>query len=238
VTVHPCAVVALGYENGLHLLRVAPATRGLYVSEPTEILTTASQIVGVRLQRSENRLHLAWAEETSCLEIYDSRLFYANADLKGEHWSAPRCLSETAVISTINLLADRGEVFVGWSDHRFRQGEYEYALNQAKAFVVRSRDDGDTFGRPRILNEPYRNEDNAALLYLAPAGEDLIVFWAKLREGIVDNTWQHGLLDRDLTTVREWGPISGQELADAYHKRVAGGLRVTARALPESPWAD
>ncbi|MHC4415250.1 MAG: hypothetical protein ACYS0G_08200 [Planctomycetota bacterium] len=238
VTVHASAVVALGYEKGLRLLTVAPATRGLYVSEPIEILTAESQIVGVRLQRSEDRLHLAWAEETSCLDIFDSRLYYVNADLYGERWSAPRCLSETAVISTINLLADRGEVFVGWSDHRFREGDGEYALNQAKAFVVRSRDDGDTFGRPRMLNNPYQDEDNAALLYLAPAGEDLVVFWARLRDGVVGNTWQHGLLDRDLTTLREWGPITGQEIADVYHQRVAGGLRATARAMPESPWSD
>jgi hypothetical protein len=232
------AQVALGFERRLLLMEVAPTTRGMYASEPTEILTPGDPIVGVRLQRSENRLHLLWAEDPLGAHYLDSRLFYASADLRGRNWSKPRCLSETAVIGMINLVTDRGEVFVGWTDHRFREGEGEWALNQAKAFIVRSPDDGDTFGHPVMLNEPADNEDNAALLYIAPAGEDLIVFWAKIRDGLVGNTWQHGILDRDLTTLRDWGPISGQEIVDAYRKRLFKYLSANVRATPESPYAD
>ena len=46
------------------------------------------------------------------------------------------------------------------------------------------------------------------------------------------------LLKNMILTLRHRGPISGQEIADAYHKRVAGQLRGTTWVMQESPWAD
>jgi hypothetical protein len=213
-------------------------TSGIHGGDPVKIHAASNDIMGVRLQRSEDRLHVVWLEETPGMWIYDARLYYMHGDLHGENWSVPRCLSETAVISLVNLLADDGEVFVAWSDHRFRTGDFSYPSNEAKAFVQHSLDDGDTFGRPTLLNEPMAPDDNAALLYVAPAGDDLLVYWAQRRDGIEGNTWRHGLLDRGLTMLKDWGPIGGDAIADAYRHRASKELRATVKSPPESPYSD
>ena len=145
------------------------------------------------------------------------RLFYRRADRNGR-WERPRVLTESANRGTANLLVDGEDVFVAWTDHRFREWAWDGVENTHKIFVQRIGGHDGRFGRPVLLSDPDDRADKARRLFLAATRDELVVYWTGRTSG--GRPWQRAAIDRALTTLTPLDTLTHRALMEDYAARM------------------
>jgi hypothetical protein len=208
---------------------------GFEFSKPRVVYKTGVPAFDLCLAPSPDRLHLVWTQPGATAT--HRTLHYASSTGPDAEWSVPRTITETALPSTANLLADGRDIFAAWADGRFvptgSQGP-----SAGKVMAVASHDEGVTFTRPTMISDPADPGDTTAQLLITTSGRDLVVYSSPDPGPTWPVRWNRATLDRSLEGVTPGGELAGEELLTAYSTRMTSVLEDRSGAGRQSRTAQ
>jgi hypothetical protein len=167
-------LVVYPYGTRVVEVRASLAEEGLSFAPPRAIFTAPKPILGLQLTPTDDRLHLIW---TTLDQLADSSLHYSGAATSDLGWGEPRLLSDTVGYGQACMAAGDRDLYVAWSDFRYRKRHWDYYTNSGKVFVTGSRDGGKTFLTPVSLHAPKDESAVGGPVDMAVGRGGLAVFW-------------------------------------------------------------
>ncbi len=224
-------LVAFAAIDGIHYLGGSVNGGSVTWSRPAPMhaVGQGQRVHYMEVRRSQTWYHLVWTEALAGDQAMNT-LYHARSQVPGQGWSGPRALSRTAR-QRFSVVADGADVFVAWSDSRFRETQAAAFVNDSKLFIARSSNEGRTFGRPTLISDPADPRDDAKDFLLVAADRDLYVYWVPE----YDAPRQHAVIDRELRTMRLLGEISDKAITTAYEERLRSVLGGTASGPKPGP---
>ena len=235
-------VLVYAAVDGLYQMFGRAQTESLVFSPPERIHPAAGGASRLQLARSGSVLHLLWiGSETPARTAGGSAaLLYMRQVEPSARWEDAIPISTTPG-SSATLLVENEDVYVCWSDHRFRSKTWDTYKNAAKAFIRKSRDGGRSFLAPVLLSKRSDENETHHEVLLFPSAQSLLILWQQPRtdKGNVvqayDQKWQVSSLDRDLKVLRVGGSIPTGFLRGQYGLRMRTILADPARAVHKFP---
>jgi len=208
---------------------------GLELDEATALGPFEGRVGDLHLLATPEAFHLVWSEGRD-REYDDYRLLYRRKNRDGR-WESPRTLTESANSGTANLLVDGDDIFVAWSDHRFREWRWVGYEKTHKIFVQRGSRHGRQFGRPTLMSDPDDRYDEAERLFLAASQDEIVIYWSLKNVGA---RWHRAAVDRALTTVTPLDDLDHASLMQDYtaRLRLLAGEGPLRQAAAQPPIAD
>jgi hypothetical protein len=147
---------------------------------PPRTFTASEPVLAVQLTRTDDRLHALW---TTCDATGNTTAYYCSASLADQAWSGARSLGGRGCYAAARMAAGDRDLYVAWCDNRWRWRENWFTgyVNQGKVCVVASRDGGQTFTQPIVINDPDDFGDVALAVDLVVGRGGVLVCWRKPR---------------------------------------------------------